>query len=213
MTFGREVLDEMDTGRTWSTPCPCAPGASEGDLRRRPFWLRRNRARLPMPGHAMWLALRRRLVLRYDIMPRAIELRAACFPWTVPEMRRLHVLWAQNEIGLLKQTYGSRPCSLLFRHSAARRCLICFSEAGAGAFGGRWPADPYHDVVLRKPDFNEPHGNRLEWRAPCGWIYSDEGTLRAWSRSSDYRLCMVCFPEHRLLITINQLISSLEKSI
>ena len=29
--------------------------------------------------------------------------------------------------------WRSRPCSFLFRHSTARRCLVCFSETGAGA--------------------------------------------------------------------------------
>ena len=79
-------------------------------------------------------------------------------------------------------TYGSRPCSLFFRHTSARRCLVCFSEAGAIAFGAKWPGGippfaqsrAYHnDAVLHKPDFNEPYGNRSEWRTPCGWIYPD----------------------------------------
>ena len=54
----------------------------------------------------------------------------------------------------------------------------------------------YHnDTVLRKPDFNEPYGDRSEWRTPCGWIYPDDGTPRAWSRQGDQSLCLVCFPE------------------
>ena len=48
--------------------------------------------------------------------PSTLPAQGAADPWRTP----------------CEWTYGSRPCSLFFRHTSARRCLVCFSETGAG---------------------------------------------------------------------------------
>ena len=91
-------------------------------------------------------------------------------------------------------TYGSRPCSLFFRHTSVRRCLICFSEAGAGAFGGEVagrhtafrlpPGDPHRPAVspggvgdALPGEEAEAQGNAQPGRQPGNpqkWARTDE---------------------------------------